>query len=276
MKNLKKLFVVLLVISLVFSSTVGLYADNGEIPAASTEEINQSDDKASLPKIEELQELSVEDLPEITVSESDDPSVSADFIDTEEIEKNKKEMMDKQKKLIEKYETENPVIFVEYYDISGKYETKDSLKKEFNIGEVNILSVLDSVNAEVIKVDTRENMYKVMEKLKKDKNVKHVSSDYIPVDLCAINPTNDPGFANQWGLYDFEVPEGGTVAPPNLDIAAYSGWASSNGGSNVLAAVLDNGIDISHTDLRDNIYRNNGETAGYGIDNDGNGYVDDV
>ena len=212
----------------------------------------------------------------MTITESVDISLSANFIDPEEIEKNKKDLMDKQKKLIEQYETENPVIFVEYYDIAEKHEIKESLKQGLNISEVNTLSVFDNINAEVIKVDTRENMYKAIEALKKDKNVKYVSSDYIPVDLCSINPTNDPGFANQWGLYDFEVPEGGTVAPPNLDIAAYSGWASSNCGSGVLAAVLDTGIDISHTDLRDNIYKNTGETTGDGIDNDGNGYVDDV
>ena len=138
MKKIKKLFVILLVLSFAFSSTMGVYADNGEIPAASTEDINQSDGKALPPKIEEIQELSGEDLPEITISESDEPYVSADFIGAEEIGQNKKDLMDKQKKLIEKYEAENPVIFVEYYDVSEKHEIEDSLKKELSISEVNV------------------------------------------------------------------------------------------------------------------------------------------
>lgn len=118
--------------------------------------------------------------------------------------------------------------------MSKKHDIKESLKKDLSISEVDTLSVFDGINAEVIKVDTRENMYKAIEILKKDKNVKHVSSDYIPVDLNSVNPSNDPGFANQWGLYDFAQPVDGTVEPVNLDIGAYSGWASSNGGSNVL------------------------------------------
>jgi len=44
----------------------------------------------------------------------------------------------------------------------------------------------------------------------------------------------------------------------------------------VLVAVIDSGIDIEHEDLRDVIWINSDEVAGNGIDDDGNGYVDDV
>ena len=44
----------------------------------------------------------------------------------------------------------------------------------------------------------------------------------------------------------------------------------------VVVAVIDGGVDTAHVDLRDNLWRNPGETPGNGVDDDGNGYVDDV
>lgn len=54
--------------------------------------------------------------------------------------------------------------------------------------------------------------------------------------------------------------------------------ASTNGatGSGVIVAVVDTGVDYNHEDLSSNMWVNTGETANDGIDNDGNGYVDDV
>ena len=48
------------------------------------------------------------------------------------------------------------------------------------------------------------------------------------------------------------------------------------GGKGITVAVIDTGVDLDHEDLKDNIWVNAGETANNGIDDDGNGYVDDV
>ncbi len=77
---------------------------------------------------------------------------------------------------------------------------------------------------------------------------------------------NDPEFEKQWGLER---------------IGALDVWHSSTGGvtangDTIVVAVLDIGFEISHADLQENIWRNRGEIPNDGIDNDANGYVDDV
>ena len=52
-------------------------------------------------------------------------------------------------------------------------------------------------------------------------------------------------------------------------------WNAGFTGEGVTVAVIDSGVDYRHADLIDNIWSNEGEIAGDGIDNDGNGYIDD-
>ena len=57
---------------------------------------------------------------------------------------------------------------------------------------------------------------------------------------------------------------------------AENAWRVTRGTPNVIIAILDSGVAINHDDLRGNIWTNPGEIAGNGIDDDGNGLVDDV
>lgn len=59
-------------------------------------------------------------------------------------------------------------------------------------------------------------------------------------------------------------------------IQAPSIWAQGYRGQGVIVAVVDTGVDISHSDLQANSWTNLGEIAGNGLDDDGNGYIDDV
>lgn len=92
---------------------------------------------------------------------------------------------------------------------------------------------------------------------------------------------NDPRFSDLWGLNNLGK-GGGTQ---DADIDAPEAWDITTG-SNVVVAVIDSGADWTHEDLRDNIWVNPVEDIngnGYfdasdinGIDDDGNGYVDDI
>jgi uncharacterized repeat protein (TIGR01451 family) len=76
---------------------------------------------------------------------------------------------------------------------------------------------------------------------------------------------NDTSYATLWGLKD----TGG-------GIFAESAWNTTTGNHNVVVGVIDSGIDIDHRDLKDNIFINTGETPGNNIDDDNNGFIDDV
>ncbi len=83
---------------------------------------------------------------------------------------------------------------------------------------------------------------------------------------------NDSDFGDQWGLNNTGQ-NGGLI---DADIDAVEAWDISTGNSDVLVAVIDTGVDYTHPDLVDNIWVNPGEIAGDGIDNDGNGFIDDI
>jgi len=98
------------------------------------------------------------------------------------------------------------------------------------------------------------------------------------VDIFDGPPPTDPNFRNgqQWAL---SIPR----LPWKADINMEEGWSEylsdakggDANGPNVIVAVIDTGVDYNHPDLKDAMWNNPGEIAGDGIDNDGNGIVDD-
>lgn len=91
------------------------------------------------------------------------------------------------------------------------------------------------------------------------------------------NPGGRQGFmrgtAAAWGAPGDQQ----TTAVEGIDIHAEAAWELYNGGTReVIVAMIDTGIDYSHEDLADAIWINEDEISGNGLDDDGNGYIDDV
>lgn len=130
----------------------------------------------------------------------------------------------------------------------------------------------------VMKISPTADLEKAIAALKQDPNVLYAEPDY-KVQIASL--PNDPRFSEQWGLHnegqpaviDGDIKLYGTV---DTDINAPEAWEITQGSDNVLVAVLDTGIDISHPDLTSSIWLNKGETPNNGIDDDRNGFVDDV
>ena len=98
-----------------------------------------------------------------------------------------------------------------------------------------------------------------------------VEPDY----LLTITATPvDSAFTNGmlWGLRNTEQ-NGGTAG---IDVGAMAAWDKTIGSTNVIVAVIDTGIRYTHQDLAGQMWLNPGEVPGNGVDDDGDGYIDNV
>lgn len=102
--------------------------------------------------------------------------------------------------------------------------------------------------------------------------IQSIEPDYI-VQLNTITP-NDPYFGNQWSLYNNGFFFG--LSTLNADIKMKQAWDLETGSSSVVVAVIDGGTKIDHPELAGRIWQNTGEIPGNGIDDDHNGYIDDI
>ncbi|MCA1767734.1 MAG: S8 family serine peptidase [Idiomarina sp.] len=82
---------------------------------------------------------------------------------------------------------------------------------------------------------------------------------------------DDPAFGDMWALENTGQ-SGGT---PGVDIDARPAWDITTGDSNIVIGVIDSGVDYTHPDLAGNMWVNPGEVCDNGVDDDGNGVIDD-
>jgi subtilisin family serine protease len=87
---------------------------------------------------------------------------------------------------------------------------------------------------------------------------------------------NDPSFGLEWGLRNTGQTVNGDPGTANADIRATQAWDMFTGDPNFVIADIDTGLQYTHPDLAANAWTNPGEIAGNGIDDDGDGFIDDV
>lgn len=132
-----------------------------------------------------------------------------------------------------------------------------------------------SIRARVVSVPASQ-LGRIRAALERDPRVRYAEPN---VRYHTDASPDDPSFPQLWGLDNTGQAVQGVSGTADADIDAPEAWEHSTGSAGVTLGVIDTGIDYNHPDLAANIWINPGENcAGCrndGIDNDGNGYVDD-
>ena len=150
----------------------------------------------------------------------------------------------------------------------------------------------------VITIEQNKSMDSVLKSLNSNPNVEYAEPNYIysidPIikeknsvtkkllkypftDFTAATP-DDPSFGKLWGLRNTGSNEPqGSAGVEGADVNALKAWDITKGSKAVKIAVIDTGVDYTHPDLKANIWTNSAELTGKpGVDDDNNGFVDDV
>ena len=135
----------------------------------------------------------------------------------------------------------------------------------------------DLPRSDVSVVDLPEDLpvEEAIERYEASPDVEYAEPDFLLKPSQTSSP-DDPSYPELYGLNN----TGQSGGSADADIDASEAWATETGDPGVVVAVIDEGVDVKHPDLVNNIWRNPGESGSgketNGIDDDGNGYIDDV
>ncbi|MFC1603878.1 S8 family serine peptidase [Planctomycetota bacterium] len=135
----------------------------------------------------------------------------------------------------------------------GKIRTSSSPKPKATAGPSTAPELL-----QFYLLRTDRDVPSVCAELKGDPDVEYAQPNYI-YERCG--DPNDPEFPDQYAHQLIQMSEA---------------WDISTGSRDVVVAVLDTGVDANHPDLKDNIWVNKDEIPNNEIDDDNNGFIDDV
>ncbi|MBI4488165.1 MAG: S8 family serine peptidase, partial [Deltaproteobacteria bacterium] len=121
---------------------------------------------------------------------------------------------------------------------------------------------------ELVKLPPGLSVKEALKLYQQHPDVLYAEPNYI---VKALVGPNDPRFGGLWGLHNTGQ-AGGTN---DADIDAPEAWGITTGSSDVVVAVIDTGVDYNHQDLSTNMFRNEADCNNNGVDDDGNGFVND-
>lgn len=140
---------------------------------------------------------------------------------------------------------------------------------------IRMVKQYDLIRASLVKLPDNISVEQALVMFQNDPTVEYAEPDYY-VYATSTTP-NDTSFSDLWAHENTGQNVNGTAGVSGVDIKSTQAWDIETGISNdVVIAIVDSGVDYNHPDLAANIWNNPGETPGNGIDDDGNGYVDDI
>jgi subtilisin family serine protease len=121
--------------------------------------------------------------------------------------------------------------------------------------------------------DDNRTTAELIAELSLDPAIESVEPNYL---RWVTSVPNDALFTNLWGLRNNGQLVNGATGTAGADTRFIAAWGLARPSTNpVVVAVIDTGVDYTHPDLAGNMWINPGEIPGNGLDDDGDGYVDD-
>jgi subtilisin family serine protease len=136
-------------------------------------------------------------------------------------------------------------------------------------GEIDVVDQLGASGTFLLKSDPSYTATHLKEILSSVGTLRYVEPNFA-LEKTAV--PNDPSFSSQWALNN----TGASGGVADADIDAPEAWNLATGSSGVVVGVIDSGVMYNHPDLASNMWVNPGEIPGDGLDNDANGYIDDI
>src|SRR4030042_6809667 len=153
-------------------------------------------------------------------------------------------------------------ILVKYKD-SGKSSSQKSFQVKSGF---TTLKTFKRSRIKRIKITGDMDVDQALDIYNSDPDVEYAEPNYL---YHAHVIPNDTHYNKQWALENTGQVVNNRIGLMDADIDAREAWDITTGGSDVIVAVIDSGVDYNHPDLSANIWINNGEIAGNGIDDDG-------
>ena len=156
---------------------------------------------------------------------------------------------------------------------------KEALEREYGLDRwyEAVLAQGDDVHAKALEISRIGNVQVVEYASLPTKSSDGAVYAALPATKADTAPFNDPLLSNQWHYKNYGNPSFSKNSVAGADVNVTDVWANLTcGDPDIIIAVVDEGVKWSHPDLKDNMWTNTKEIPNNGIDDDGNGYADDV
>ena len=160
------------------------------------------------------------------------------------------------------YKTDQFII--KYKDEQGRADFNKKLKEKFK----SVEKLKSKKPFDVVITELEMKPEELLSQIKHSKlagDIEYIQPDYV------LELSSDDTYYNEQWSYDNTTPGSLVYMQEPMETV----WEHTQG-EDVIVAVIDTGVDVSHIDLKDNIFSNEREIANNGIDDDSNGYIDDV